>query len=709
MGDKHAFLRPTPSAFGVSFDVDVDANVDTGILHSLTTIHDDSELQRHRRQLPVYSHRTAFLYLVEHHATTVVVGETGSGKTTQIPQYLHEAGWTAGSRTVVCTQPRRVAAVTVARRVAREMGEPSVGGKVGYSIRFEDVTTPGVTCIKFCTDGVLLREIMDDPLLERYSVVMVDEAHERTVTTDILLGLLKRIQGRRPELRIVISSATIHAETIAGFFDRASLRDVSTFTNHFDLKERPKYPETFKPALMTIEGRAHAVQVHYLQEPARDYVLTAVETVLSLHNEDLPGDILVFLTGQQECQRAASLVAEETEMESRKLAKSRHGPFIEERRRRQQLMPTVLYAGIPSAEQVNALQPCPRGYRKVVFATNIAETSVTIEGIVYVVDCMFSKRRFYDPASGLESLMVVPISKSRAAQRAGRAGRIRPGHAFRLCTEADFVGRLAEHELPEVQCVELTSAVLELKSLGISDVLQKFDWISPPSTQSIIKALETLHALGALDDNASLTIPVGMLMAQMPETVPQLARILVAGLESGCVEEVCTIVAMLGVQTIWQGSGDEDARAAFAVKEGDLVTFLNVWKAWDGAHKRRRSWAEANGIHHRAMLRAGDIREQLLRFLKRHRKVEKSMASRDPVIERVNDCIVRGLFANAARLESEAGSEKDGGMPHYTLVRATPGTKAGSLKLRPHPSSVLFRTRPPWVCYAYAEETDPGW
>ncbi|KAK9089038.1 hypothetical protein Scep_028120 [Stephania cephalantha] len=260
-----------------------------------------ANIEKQKRRLPVYNHRRAIQYLVETHATTIVVGETGSGKTTQIPQYLKEAGWAEGGRVIACTQPRRLAVQAVASRVAEEMGV-KLGEEVGYIIRFEDVTKVGVTMIKFLTDGVLLREMMDDPLLTKYSVVMVDEAHERTLSTDILLGLLKKIQRRRPELRLVISSATIEARSMSAFFNLSKRRHG---------KQCEEVGPKLEPTILSVEGRGYNIQIHYLEEPASDYLQAAVSTVLSVHDQEPIGDILVFLTGQDDIDACVQSLKEE--------------------------------------------------------------------------------------------------------------------------------------------------------------------------------------------------------------------------------------------------------------------------------------------------------------------------------------------------------------------------------------------------------------
>ncbi|KAL4435416.1 hypothetical protein ABPG77_006178 [Micractinium sp. CCAP 211/92] len=694
------FLRPgerAPAAFGLSFDSD------RGEAGGAAPIYNKNErlaLAEQRRRLPIYAHRTQLLYLVETHATTVVVGETGSGKTTQLPQYLHEAGWTKGGKLVACTQPRRVAAMTVAARVAEEMG-CRLGQEVGYAIRFEDVSTPGVTKLRFCTDGVLLREMMSDPLLLKYSVVMVDEAHERSLATDMLLGLLKKVQRRRPDLRVIISSATIEAEKMARFFDTSSVRCSQA---HAELPAEGALPSR-SPALMSVEGRTHSVQVHYREAPASDYLTAAVETAVAIHREDQPGDILIFMTGQDECET----VVRQLEDEGRRLQRSRL---------KLKLKPAALYAGLPAAHQLGVFEPAPRGVRKVIVATNIAETSVTLEGIVYVIDSCFAKQRCYNPLTGLESLLIAPISKASAAQRAGRAGRVRPGHCFRLCTEEDFESKLPATTVPEMQRSDLSGAVLQLKSLGIDNIMT-FEWLAPPPAETMIRALETLHALGALDMDARLARPIGTQMADLPLD-PPLARMLLAASEMGCTAEVLTVVAMLSVQSVWAPGGKrevDEAKARFAVAEGDLIAYLNVWRAWEQSG-RSKKWAVAHRVMHRSMLRAADIREQLQAHLRRLGLRQGSALEGTSLLDHaealttVRKALAAGMFINAAKLTDELtvklSDQLDTGASVYRLVRSA-GGDAAAAKLRIHHSSVLFRCRPQWVLFYAAEQNDSGW
>eukprot|EP01126_Amoeba_proteus_P055072 TRINITY_DN6810_c0_g1_i5.p1 TRINITY_DN6810_c0_g1~~TRINITY_DN6810_c0_g1_i5.p1 ORF type:complete len:531 (+),score=94.48 TRINITY_DN6810_c0_g1_i5:246-1838(+) len=484
------------------------------------------------------------LYLLENYSTIVIVGSTGCGKSTQIPQYLDEAGWTKGGRLVACTQPRRVAATSVAERVAMEMGT-SVGLQVGYSIRFADRTDPVLTRIKYLTDGMLVREMLLDPLLTRYSVIMIDEAHERSLYTDILLGLLKKVQRKRKDLRVIISSATVDALEFKEFFNTKN--EINT-----TLKD--------SVALMSVDGRQFPVQVFYLSEPSPNYATTMVETIWEIHNSEPEGDILAFLTGQDEIDDVALLLKEK---------------HIQSHSQKLDLLVLTMYSGLPMDKQLEVFRKTPLHTRKVVIATNIAETSITIDGIVYVIDCGFVKIRAYNPKTDTESLVVVPISQASANQRSGRAGRVKAGKTFRLYTEKAFHEILKPKTVPEMQRSNLSTVILQLKAMGIDNILN-FDFMSPPPSSSIIRALELLYALGALDDDAKLTPTLGVIMAEFP-LPPTLIKMLIASAKYECSSEALSIAAMLSVQNIFTSS-KMSKRKKFQVFEGDHITLLNgVW------------------------------------------------------------------------------------------------------------------------------------
>ncbi|XP_066305529.1 probable pre-mRNA-splicing factor ATP-dependent RNA helicase DEAH9 [Miscanthus floridulus] len=623
------------------------------------------ERQRQRQRLPVYKYRKAILYLVERHATTIVVGETGSGKSTQIPQYLKEAGWADGGRLIGCTQPRRLAVQTVASRVAEEVGV-KLGEEVGYTIRFEDQTNPGMTMIKFLTDGVLIREMMEDPLLTKYSVIMVDEAHERSISTDMLLGLLKKIQRRRPELRLIISSATIEARSMSSFFN---IRRKNSLLGSSDDLPSPE------PAILSVEGKGYTVEIRYVEEPVSDYLQAAVNTVLLIHEKEPPGDMLVFLTGQDDIEAAVKLLNEEIQH------LGRH--YLD-------LLILPLYSGLPRGDQDLIFAPTSKGKRKVVLSTNIAETSLTLEGVVYVVDSGFSKQKCYNPISDIESLVVAPISKASARQRAGRAGRVRPGKCFRLYTEEYYLNEMQSEGIPEMQRSNLVSCIIQLKALGIDNILG-FDWPASPSPEAMIRALEVLFSLGILDEDAKLTVPTGFQVAEIPLD-PMISKMILSANEFGCSDEILTIASFLSVQSVWvsvRGVKKEfdEAKLRFAAAEGDHVTFLNIYKGFHQSGKSSQ-WCYKNFLNYQALKKVVDIRGQLLRIVKSFGIQLKSCDR-----YAVRKAIIAGSFTNACHLEEYSQN----GM--YKTIRT-------SQEVYIHPSSVLFRVNPKWVVYQSLVSTD---
>ena len=423
---------------------------------------------------------------------------------------------------MACTQPRRVAAMSVAKRVADEMDgrclalrhpnnhspRPIVtlGKEVGYSIRFEDMTEPGTTFLKYMTDGMLLREAMNDPDLSRYSTIILDEAHERTLATDILMGLLKGVAKRRSDLRLIIMSATL---------------DAQKFQRYFTINNDSSAP------LFKVPGRTHPVEIFYTQEPEPDYVEAAIRTVLMIHRAEDEGDILLFLTGEEEIEDACRKIKIEAD-DLLNQDPDAVGPLI--------CIP--LYSSLPPAQQQRIFDPPPPrknpdgpAGRKIIVSTNIAETSLTIDGIVYVVDPGFSKQKVYNPRIRVESLLVSPISKASAQQRAGRAGRTKPGKCFRLYTEKDFMKELEDQTHPEILRSNLANTVLELVKLGIKVILPnigrfygltvpnqdlvRFDYVDAPAPETLMRALELLNYLAALDDEGNLTA-LGEIMAEFP-------------------------------------------------------------------------------------------------------------------------------------------------------------------------------------------------
>ncbi|KAK3391243.1 ATP-dependent RNA helicase DHX8 [Podospora didyma] len=594
-------------------------------------------IKEQRESLPVYVFREQLIKAIRENQILIVVGETGSGKTTQLTQYLAEAGFT-NDGIIGCTQPRRVAAVSVAKRVSEEVG-CQLGQEVGYTIRFEDCTSPA-TKIKYMTDGMLQREILIDPDLKRYSVIMLDEAHERTIATDVLFALLKKTLKHRPDMKVIVTSATLDADKFSEYFNSCPI--------------------------FTIPGRTFPVEILYSREPESDYLDAALTTVMQIHLTEPPGDILLFLTGQEEIDTSCEILYERMKA---------LGPNVPE------LLILPVYSALPSEMQSKIFDPAPPGSRKVVIATNIAETSITIDHIYYVVDPGFVKQNAYDPKLGMDSLVVTPISQAQANQRAGRAGRTGPGKCFRLYTEAAFQSEMLPTSIPEIQRQNLSTTILMLKAMGINDLL-RFDFMDPPPVNTMLTALEELYALAALDDEGLLT-RLGRKMADFPME-PSLAKVLIASVEKGCSDEMLSIVAMLNIPTIFyrpkekQTQADQK-KAKFHDPHGDHLTLLNVYNGWK-QNGYSNPWCFENFIQARSMRRAKDVRDQIVKIMERHRHRVISCGRQT---EKVRQALCSGFFRNAARKDPQEG--------YKTLIEGTP--------VYLHPSSALFGKQAEWVVY----------
>ncbi|ESZ91578.1 ATP-dependent RNA helicase DHX8 [Sclerotinia borealis F-4128] len=597
----------------------------------------DMSIKDQRESLPVYRFRSELIKAVHENQLLIVVGDTGSGKTTQLTQYLAEAGF-ANDGIIGCTQPRRVAAMSVAKRVAEEVG-CELGQEVGYTIRFEDCTTPA-TKIKYMTDGMLQREVLMDPDLKRYSVIMLDEAHERTISTDVLFALLKKTIKRRPDLKIIITSATLDADKFSVYFNECPI--------------------------FSIPGRTFPVEVMYSREPESDYLDAALVTVMQIHLTEPPGDILLFLTGSEEIDTSCEILFERMKA---------LGPSVPE------LIILPVYASLPTELQSKIFDPAPPGARKVVIATNIAETSITIDHIYYVIDPGFVKQNAYDPKLGMDSLIVTPISQAQAKQRAGRAGRTGPGKCFRLYTESAFQSEMLPTSIPEIQRQNLSTTILMLKAMGINDLLH-FDFMDPPPTNTMLTALEELYALSALDDEGLLT-RLGRKMADFPME-PSLSKVLIAAVDLGCSDELLSIVAMISIPTIFYRPKEKQAqadqkKAKFHDSHGDHLTLLNVYNSWK-QNKFASPWCFENFIQARSMKRAKDVRDQLLKIMERYKHPIVSCGRNT---DKVRQALCSGFFRNSARKDPQEG--------YKTLIESTP--------VYLHPSSALFGKQAEWVIY----------
>ncbi|GAA6038833.1 hypothetical protein JCM8097_002918 [Rhodosporidiobolus ruineniae] len=631
-----------------------------------------------RKELPVYGAKDEILKGIEENDTVIVLGETGSGKTTQIPHFLLRSTVPCEQPRVVCTQPRRVAAISLANRVAAEVGT-HVGGLVGYTVRFDDRSSRG-TRLKYATDGALLAEMLGDRDLDAYDVVILDEAHERSLRTDMLMGFLKDIQKRRrekvrafkaeqakgkgkakeengdgkkeerdpTELKIVVMSATIDAQRFSEFFDTA-------------------------PVLF-VQGRQHKVTLKYAAEPQLDYVDAALKTVFQIHTKYPPGAILVFLPGQEEIESLHASIKSYLP----DLAKS--SPLADE------IVVAPLYAKLPAVEQAKAFEPAKPKTRKVVLSTNVAETSVTIPGVKYVVDCGLAKEKRYHAGTGIDSLTVESISQSSAKQRAGRAGRETDGFCFRLYTERNFF-EMEKRTQPEIKRVSLSFALLHLLAAGQENVFD-FHYMDTPDRDSIVFALLTLRGLDALDARGKIT-PLGLKMAQLPLD-PVYARVLLASFAEGCPREIIDLVALLGSsdQLLINSAATRDqataARAKFIHRTGDHLMLLNILKAFEelDGKDERKAWCRDNYISLKAMNSVLDARKQLRERVERLALGDWGLSVGDEA-EPVLAALTGGLFANTA-IRQEDGTYR------HTMTKQLVAI---------HPSSSMHAKKAPAIVY----------
>jgi pre-mRNA-splicing factor ATP-dependent RNA helicase DHX38/PRP16 len=491
-------------------------------------------MKEQREFLPVFAVRDELMNVIRENQVVIIVGETGSGKTTQMTQYLHEDGF-SNYGMIGCTQPRRVAAMSVAKRVSEEMSV-ELGQECGYAIRFEDCTSEN-TLIKYMTDGVLLRESLREKDLDSYSAIIMDEAHERSLNTDVLFGILRKVIQRRRDIKLVVTSATLNSDKFAQFFGSVPV--------------------------FRIPGRTFHVEKYYTKTPSEDYVDAAVKQILAIHLSHPPGDILVFMTGQEDIVTTCEVVAE-------RMAALGDGP--------PPLLLLPMYSQLAADLQAKIFDAAAEGVRKCIVSTNIAETSLTVDGILYVIDTGFCKLKVYNPKVGMDSLQVTPVSQANCNQRAGRAGRTGPGYCYRLMTERQFNDELLSAQIPEIQRTNMGGVVLLLKSLGVDNLLE-FDFMDPPPQDNLVNSMYQLWVLNALDNTGSLT-PTGKKMVEFPLD-PPLAKMLIFAEELGCTDEVCTVVSMLSVPSVFFRPKDREdesdaAREKFFVPESDHTTLLNV-------------------------------------------------------------------------------------------------------------------------------------
>ncbi|XP_044755800.1 probable ATP-dependent RNA helicase DHX35 [Coccinella septempunctata] len=645
MGDfKPRFMKPSESTSYLDKDESTTVEATNFVYNRFVS----QSIETQRKRLPIFENRNHILYLLEKYQTLILVGETGCGKSTQIPQYMVEAEWPG--QIGIC-EPRRVAAISLANRVADETGSLVQSDMVGYAVRFDACYNKPK--IKYMTEGILVRELMTDPLLKSYSAIMLDEVHERTLYTDILMGLFKKILKKRNDLRLIVASATLDAKYLKDFFN---------FGN-------PNQKET--STILSVQGRQYPVDIYYLAEPVPCYIQSSVDTAIKINASKESGDILIFLTGVEEVDRASKLLSE-------------HANNIEEEKKKNKIIVCPMHGTLPYHDQLKVFKPPPEGYRKIVVATNIAETSVTIPGIVHIIDCGFVKLRWYNIDTHTDSLIILPISKASANQRAGRAGRMRSGKVYRLYKE-EYFNKLPDSTPPEIVRTSLTSVILHLKALGIKNILN-FKFPNPPPVKNLRSALEILYALDAIDINGELTKPLGFSMAEFALD-PMYSKILLNSGEFGCSEEILTIISILQVETIFTKPSTGTSiikarirRRLFEVEEGDLMTYLNVYNGFIQS-EMSSEFCHKNFISYKSMKRVLEIRKRLEKVLNNYGIPIISASGCTTLIQR---CLVSGLFPNAAYLHHSGV---------YKTIR-------GDIDLYINPDSALYTiTQPQWVIF----------
>ena len=537
--------------------------------------------------LPVAREAQTLVDLIRRHPVVVVAGETGSGKTTQLPKLCLAAG-RGRAGLVGCTQPRRIAARAVARRVAEELQVP-MGGAVGYQVRFTDNVGDG-TYIKFMTDGILLAEIQSDRWLSKYDTIIVDEAHERSLNIDFLLGYLKNLVAKRPDLKLVITSATIDTSRFAKHFGDAPVVNVEGRSYPVEVRYRPG-DESEDDAAPAGKG-ARRGEAESRDRPLAEAIVAAADEIT---REDPQGDVLVFLPGEREIRDA-------------------HAALNRRKYRNTEVIP--LYARLSVRDQDKVFNPGPG--RRIVLATNVAETSLTVPRIRYVIDPGLARVKRYSPRGKLDRLHIEPISQASADQRKGRCGRIAAGICYRLYAEDDFNSR-PRYTDPEILRASLAGVILRMLTLGLGRV-EDFPFIDPPDPRAIADGWQTLAELGAVDAERRLT-PIGREMSRLPVD-PKLARMLVAARTHGVLAEVLVIAAFLGIQDPRERPADsrekaDNAHAQFADPNSEFVGILKLWQAYRAAHEdltqsKLRDWCERHYLGFLRMREWRELHRQLL-------------------------------------------------------------------------------------------------
>jgi len=652
-------------------------------------------LNIHYPDLPVSAHRDDILAALKSHRVLILCGETGSGKTTQIPKMCLEArrasGATGLAKLIGCTQPRRIAARSVAARIAQELGG-ELGGLVGYKVRFTDKVRED-TAIKVMTDGILLAESQGDPLLSRYDTIIIDEAHERSLNIDFLLGYLKTLLDRRSDLTVVITSATIDAERFSKHFDDAPVIEVSGRTYPVEVRWRPIETDEV-PSPLRGEGWGGGEKSATSAPPTptlprkggggkRDAQGDLIAAILDATDElarEGTGDILVFLPGEREIRDTAEAL------------RKHHPPGTE-------ILP--LFSRLSVAEQDAIFKPTS-ALRRIVLATNVAETSLTVPGIRYVIDPGTARVKRYSARNKVEQLLIEKVSQASSNQRAGRCGRVADGICIRLYDEADFANRPRFTD-PELLRSSLAGVILRMKSLGLGDVVN-FPFIDPPNARLIADGYQLLAELHALDEQGSLT-KIGRQLAKLPLD-PRIARILLAAEQLRCVREILVIASALSVQDprdrpMERAQAADEKHRLFADERSDFMGWLKLWTWYDEQLKHKKTNRQLQTLLQDHFLSPRRMREWRDIHGHLHAQVsELGLRENDKPAgyDAIHQALLAGLLGNIGFKSDDAKGRPRAGEGNYQGARG--------IKLAVHPGSALAKKQPKWI--VAAELTDTG-
>ncbi|MBV1952102.1 MAG: ATP-dependent RNA helicase HrpA, partial [Cycloclasticus sp.] len=595
--------------------------------------------------LPISAKRDEIAALIQEHQVIILCGETGSGKTTQLPKICLELGRGFQGQ-IGHTQPRRLAAITVAQRIAAEL-KTELGQGVGYKIRFQ-AKEDSSTLVKLMTDGILLAEIKSDPYLSRYDTLILDEAHERSLNIDFLLGYMKWLLPKRPDLKLIVTSATIDPERFSKHFNGAPIINVSGRTYPVEMRYRP-------------------IGVDAGQND-HDMLQGIIDAAAELHR-DRAGDMLVFLSGEREIREAAEAL------------RKHHPPGYD-------ILP--LYSRLSGKEQAQIFQPHKK--LRIVLATNVAETSLTVPGIRCVIDTGLARISRFSQRSKIQQLPIEPVAQASANQRSGRCGREAPGICIRLYSEDDFKQR-AEFTQPEILRTNLASVILQMKSLRLSDIDQ-FPFLEPPADKMIRSGVRSLHELGALDDGERLT-EIGRRLTHFPLD-PQFGRMLLAAEQFDCLNEVLTIVSALSIQDPRERPSDkakyaDEKHRAYKNEHSDFLSFLTLWREFQAEKKtlssnQFRKYCRENFLSYMRLKDWQDIRRQLFELASKTLKLK--INSNDVDDDAIHQALLSGLVTRIGFKHEES---------EYLGAR--------QLKFHIHPASSLFKKKAKWIMVAEQVET----